>query len=68
MDPSMKKCLSYSPESAAGAFAKESETHKSCSIFPLPVGQSHRTGVSSVCDTAQSTFVTKPDLEIKEQK
>lgn len=45
MDSNMKECLTYSPEEGAGVFAKGLETCKSSSIFPLPVGQSHRSGV-----------------------
>jgi len=67
MDPSMKECLTYSPERGAGGFAKQLETHKSSSILPLPAGQSLRCGVSSGCETAQSTSVTKPDFGINEQ-
>lgn len=61
MDSNMKECLTYSPEEGAGVFVKGLETCKSSSIFPLPVAQSHRSGVSCVCETGQSTFVTKPD-------
>lgn len=61
MEPGMKEwsALPTTPGEVQ-VFLQELETHKSSS-------QSHGSGVSLVCDTAQSTLVTKPDLGINEQ-
>lgn len=58
----MRQCLPYSPERSL--FLHKS--NKSSRLFPLSFSHSYRSGVSSVCETAQSTSVTKPDWGINE--